>query len=308
MSDAMAPSEVSDPDDGMMPLLPITTPATLEACRTLNLDEQRTVFACSHPKSGTTWLQAMLYEIVTKGELALDHISNYSPFYESAATWDFRDGGASISPRFSSGHDAIGWRMFNTHLWWSLMPKAGDGARFVYVLRSPRDACASFWHHLSHQAVEDGGYEGSLDAFVRDWAEGRIAFGRWTDHINSWLRPDAETLATAARDPRVLVLSYEDMKRDIRASTVAVAKHIGVNLTASQVDAIVPKLAFEHMKANNERFAPRSVRWRDRGDGFQFVREGRVGGSKALFNAEQMATLDRMLARARLPPCVAHLL
>ena len=91
MSDAMAPSEVSDPDDGMMPLLPITTPATLEACRTLNLDEQRTVFACSHPKSGTTWLQAMLYEIVTKGELALDHISNYSPFYESAATWDFRE-------------------------------------------------------------------------------------------------------------------------------------------------------------------------------------------------------------------------
>ena len=67
------------------------------------------------------------------------------------------------------------------------MPKDGN-ARFIYLIRDGRDVIVSFYNHLVHQEVEDGGYEGTLDEFVAEWLDGKIAFGKWTDHLKSWLR------------------------------------------------------------------------------------------------------------------------
>ena len=94
-----------------MPLLPITLERTIRACATLPLDAN-TIFACSYPKSGTTWLQNMLYELCVKGERPLDHISQYCPFFENDKTWDFRAGDDApvVQNRFADGHAAIGAR------------------------------------------------------------------------------------------------------------------------------------------------------------------------------------------------------
>ena len=71
-----------------LPLLPITLPRTLRACASLPLTCQ-TLFIGSYPKSGTTWLQNMAYELVTRGGRPLDHISTYCPFYENDASWTY---------------------------------------------------------------------------------------------------------------------------------------------------------------------------------------------------------------------------
>lgn len=39
-----------------MPLLPISSTATIEMCRNLELRDSD-IFICSYPKSGTTWMQ-----------------------------------------------------------------------------------------------------------------------------------------------------------------------------------------------------------------------------------------------------------
>lgn len=227
-----------------------------------------------------------------------------------------------------------GHRIFNTHLWWEMMPKQG-AACFIYVVRSARDVCASFYHHLSHQAPADGGYKGSLDEFVADWVGGRIAFGSWPEHVSSWLDPEAAELAAAARDERVLVLSYEQMKTDVEGVTRQVAAHIGVEVSEEQLAVIVPRLDVSYMKANNEKFVPKSVEWIDKGkherslfqlllcgpeaircaavdpavlragDGFQFVRAGKVGGGKALFDERHEEQFKALFASAPLPKCVA---
>ena len=67
-----------------------------------------------------------------------------------------------------------------------MMPKtSAQNVKYIYMTRNAKDVCNSFFHHLSHQAPEDGGYEGSRDDFVREWSEGKIAFGAWGNHLTS---------------------------------------------------------------------------------------------------------------------------
>jgi len=313
---------------GPFPLLPITKPATLQACLALPLDCP-TVFICSYPKSGTTWLQNIVYEIATRGRRPLDHISNYCPFLENDQIWEHTRGAPSaLAPAYSTAHAEIGLRIFNTHLLWEMLPGAageslterrssarnrsqggGGGERdsaegvepprfgkFIYIVRSPSDVCASFYQHLSHQAPDDGGYVGGVDSFVRDWCAGEVAFGKWTDHLASWLKPgpcfhDARTApsTTVGHSPRVLVLSYEFLKSDLRSACRAIAEHLELELGEEELEAILPRLGFDYMKEHVAKFEPKSVAWLDKGDGFQFVRSGRVGDGAAVFGGDDHA-------------------
>ena len=90
---------------------------------------------------------------------------------------------AAVAPIHAKAHAELGWRIFNTHLYWEMLPRGGQSGnasgtasgtvsgtvsdtagwsddpkvRYVYVVRSARDVCASFWHHFSHMHTEDGG-------------------------------------------------------------------------------------------------------------------------------------------------------
>ena len=55
-------------------------------------DAKPTVFCCSYPKSGTTWLQNIVATLASRGA-ELGHISDYTPFYEADSTWEKIDGG-----------------------------------------------------------------------------------------------------------------------------------------------------------------------------------------------------------------------
>lgn len=285
-----------DPPTGQFPVLPMTLPRTLEAVKAMPVDEPA-IFICSYPKSGTTWLQFILYTLCTRGQKELDHISNYCPFLENDKSWQFDDGGAGkVAERFAAAHRAIGWRIFNTHLWWEMLPK-GLGARYIYVVREAKDVAYSFFAHMSHQEPSDGGFTGSFAEFFTAWCEGTIAFGHWTDHLNSYLQDTIDGLDAAARDPRILVLSYDDMKRDIGSVVHKILVHCCINISESQLKACLPRFDFSYMKQHNTKFEPKSVRWVDKGDGFQFVRKGSSGDGQKELTAKQRKTFDAMLQK-----------
>ncbi len=291
-------------DPTHVPLLPMTAPRTLTACAGLDAkpsSELPLVIVASYPKSGTTWMQSIVYHLATRGRVPLEHISDHAPFFENDASWVHNDDGTSdVAPRFAAGHAVCGVRMFNTHLRWSQMP-ASPSARFIYLVRSPRDVLLSFYEHLSHQAPEDGGYTRSLDEFVSEWVSGSIVFGSWAAHLRSWLQDEAEALGRAGRDERVLVVSFEELRADLRSTCIKVAGHLGIGaLSEADLERALPHLSFAAMKAHAHRYQPRSVRWmRREGDeeDFCFIRKGEVGGARRVLGPDHELAVQKMLER-----------
>jgi hypothetical protein len=270
-------------NDDYICYLPITSEATLQNCCNLDVSTSKTVYITSYPKSGTTWMQACVYSLLSGGNEIFDHISDFAPFYEADRTWN-SDG--NVAEKYFENHINLGCRIFNTHLRWEKVAH-GDNAIYVYVYRDGKDAVTSFFHHLSNQA-DSGGFNGTFEDFFQDWMANKIPFGSWAKHVKNWV--------TAASNPdnRVLLVSYEDMKADLCSCLVRVADHLGLAYSREEIETtIMPKVSFEYMKANKHQFQPVSVGWKN---GFEFIRNGKVGDSVNLFSPEQHAAFDAMMA------------
>ena len=325
----------ADPEEEF-PLLPITSAATVRKCATLPLRETD-VFVCSFPKSGTTWMQHIVHTLATDGESPLPHISDACPFFEVDRTWAIGDEPV-LAEVVQSNHEKISRRIFNTHLRWCMMPRDHAGARYVYMTRRAVDACVSFYHHLSHQAEEDGGFAGTQAEFVKEWTEGRAPFGSWSAHLRSWVGEAAPS------DARVLVVSYEDLRADPRAQVRRVNAHCGFGLSDARIDELLPRFEFAWMRTHEAAFNPRSVRWVERAAAsgaagaagaaggseqpppskeeraeeeeavkpFHFIRAGRVGDGERAFGPAERESLRAMAARtfpdAALPEYILKLL
>ena len=92
------------------------------------------------------------------------------------------------------------------------------------------------------------------------------------------------SLTCLTREPGLLRLARKVAgEADIAAATRAVARHLRIELSDAELATILPRLDVGYMKTHIARFEPKSVAWVEKGDGFQFVRKGEVGGGKALF-------------------------
>ena len=291
------------------PVLPITSKDTLQCCRSLDCsaDQLPSVFIASYPKSGTTWTQAIVYELLALGNTELaearpsglcgpddiaetssgsssssgnggTHISDYSPFYEVDNTW--ADG--ALPAHVQESHRILGHRVFNTHLLPSMLPPCRKDGRnkYIYVMRSGPDACYSFYHHLSNQDDASGGTGSSFPAFpafVQQWLDGKLPYGRWNEHVCMWMQTHRNACESYAQN--VLFVQYEDLVSSLEAQVQRIAQFLGLSaLSAEQLVLLLPKLTFSGMRSKSAAFSPVSVRWKD--PSFNFLRKGTVGDSR----------------------------
>lgn len=109
---------------------------------------------------------------------------------------------------------------------------------------------------LFFAASEDqGGYTGTFDQFLKEWLSGGIPFGSWAGHLREWL--------AAAEDPEnsdsILLVRYEDMKRDLAGAVRRVARFLQCSLSESDIDSIIPKVRHHHHYAFPEFAASKCV-------------------------------------------------
>lgn len=170
----------------------------------------------AYPKSGSTWLRFLLTSALT-GELdvGFDRVNELSRGLgdHAAAPRLLRNGG-----RLVQSHE----RPRN------LAP--GQRPRVLYLVRDGRDVAISNYHHTQRWGETRVG----LDEFVQEFlTAGVVSYGRWQDHVESWLA------LVHANPHTMMLLRYEDLLADPVESLLTVSTHFDLGLSETKVGIAV---------------------------------------------------------------------
>jgi hypothetical protein len=189
------------------------------------------VIIATYPKSGTTWMQQIVYGLRTDGSMDFAEITQAVPWIELA---------------HDLGHDLNADqggppRAFKSH-------KSGDeiqqGCRYIAVIRDPADVAMSFFHFFSGWYFEPGDI--SLNLFIRDFFLSGSNSGRYWPHLISWWKRRA--------DENTLLLCYEDIKADLPSTVRRVAGFLGMADRKSAIDIAIQQARIGFMRDHGRQF------------------------------------------------------
>lgn len=214
------------------------------------------VFLGSYPRSGSTWLRFTLYEILS-GQPATFESVNLG--MRGPGTHNLGLAALPNAGRFLSTHE----------------PYRKEYHRGVYLVRDVRDVVSSeFWYEK-----ERGFGCQDFDDYLHKMLTGQKKYGSWQSHVCSWL--DSE----AARNHKLKVVRYEDMRRDPVTVLADLMEFLGLPTERSVIQRAVESNALESMRAKEDALhkKPQQVRFPEKpaapaSEDGRFVRQGLVGG------------------------------
>jgi len=251
------------------------------------------VLITTAPKAGTTWMQQILHQLRCGGDEDFHSIDEVVPWLE------LHRSGLTVEQVLADFERLPVPRVFKTHCTYEQCPGL-DTARVILTTRDPRDCCVSFYHHLRDMTDEARERHGivapaSLSEYVDEW----LSFGSWYRNVESWW-PHRE------RD-NILMLRYEDLKRDLASGMRQILAFLGWELSERGFAHALACSSFAWMKENSWRF---TALGKERAPVFKpggFIRSGKVGEGRSSLAPEHEARILRH-ARERLEPeCLAFL-
>lgn len=199
------------------------------------------VFVVTQMKCGTTWMQHVVYEVLLRGSGNLVETGTamygISPWLEGRKSVSLTDAPLIGVERPS--------RIIKTHMPVALCPY-DPGARFIYVARHPASCFASC---VDFVQTNVGGMAPAMPAF-EEWFCSRdlMWWGTWTDHVLGWWRWSNE-------QKNVLLVYFEEMKKDLPAVIRRVAEFLGVrSLSDEEIARVSHKCGFKYMQEHQTSF------------------------------------------------------
>jgi len=260
------------------------------------------VWVSSYPKTGTTWTQEMVWNIVhdvnlevaksatlderytfiEAGGLMTPHVEGiYKEKYSEMPDMEmFMDiwmksiETAEAQPKYKP-------RMIKTHLPVEFLPKEViDEAKIIYVARNPRDVVSSWHNHWCLFEEYSGDLSSFLDAFIDDSGPTYNPF--FYNVLGYWNIRDQSNL---------LFITYEEMKKDLKAVIRKVCEFLGKTLTETQMDTLLAHLQFDAMKKNAAVNQQQHVDHLA-GEGGNFMNKGVSGGWKKKLTEDQINRME----------------
>ncbi|GJV31630.1 flavonol 4'-sulfotransferase [Tanacetum coccineum] len=156
------------------------------------------VLMCSSPKTGTTWLKALTFAIVSRNKFD----ETNSPLLTTLPH--------DILPPLEFHHQKnSSFPVAATHLPYASLPKSvlTSNCKIVYIYRNIKDVVVSHYHFIREVyklSMEDAPFAEVFDEFC----QGISLYGPYWDHILGYWK------ASLDRPGTILFLKYEDLKRD----------------------------------------------------------------------------------------------
>jgi aryl sulfotransferase len=252
----------------------------------------RTIWLASYPRSGNTWVRALLRAAAepTPGAkidlddlgadpiaTARDHLERWTGLIASELEPAEID---RIRPRADAALDEslddIRFRKIHDALFSApggrpIVPPAAT-LRGVYIVRDPRDVAVSFAPFLGRtQAQAVAAMANPCAALARSekrlWSHLRHRLDTWSNHVSGWLDHDLFPM---------LLVRYEDLAADAAGELARIAEFAGLELSPGRVEAAAEVASFEPLRALESIHGFRGTP----GSGAPFFRRGQAGAWK----------------------------
>lgn len=182
------------------------------------------------------------------------------------------------------------------------------GKKVVFLARDPRDVAVSQYFQWQYRMrphkkwLNDYPEHDSEVSIYEFMMNPEVGLPRVINYFNGWLRgiPDIGD---------VLVIRYEDMRREPGLALASILEFTGMPATDEQIKNAVDFAAYENLKkmeAGKSTFSFWRSGWRlvpgDKSNPDSFkVRRGKVGGYRDYFSDEELQAINAMVDRDLLP-------
>ncbi|CAF0912543.1 unnamed protein product [Adineta steineri] len=237
------------------------------------------IFIVTYPKSGTTWIEVIVFSLINNGKPFDEDTNDYlmrTPYLERVGESTV----STISRPYS----------IKTHLPFDRIPYHSQ-AKYICVIRNPKEVCISLYQFLvKHQ--QSHYYQCKFNTFFDDFMKGQLPYGDYYQYLRSmWSYKEHEN---------VLIISHEQMQRDIRCVIQRIAQFLNINLIDQDglLDRVLTFSSYEYMKRNFDKVRKNySTRTMDNaitvGVSSTNVRNGAVSDRKSCMSDEQSQRFDK---------------
>jgi aryl sulfotransferase len=257
----------------------------------------------TYAKSGTTWTQQILAQLIFNGAEGVE-VSKLSPWYdlrimppEALAALE-----GQTHRRFVKTHLPVDALVFS--------PKA----KYLYVARDGRDMVWSLYnHHLNANEHWYGALNNTpgrvgppiepppadIAEYFRDWLE-KDGYPFWSfwENVRSWW--DIRDLSN------VELIHFNDLKLDLPGSIRRIAGFLGIRIDETAFPTIVEHCTFDYMKSHAESVAPLGGMLWD-GGAQTFINKGTNGRWKGVLTSADVSAYERIADRELGPECAQWL-
>jgi len=226
------------------------------------------IYVVAYPKCGTQWVLSILNCLKTGQGIPKEQENRVFP-------WPEKDGLKWVNqidetPRIFKSHAPV-----RIAPWRWLHPKT----KIIYITRNPKDTVVSFHKHAIQPghpkwitAGEFCDYTGDLDSFFELFADGRLPFGDYFEHVAAWRQMAVE------HPKQVLWVNFEDLKRNFIEEVARMGMFCDLRHDKETIEWVSTETTFLKMKEVYENTG--------------HFRKGEIGDWKNHLSSSQCERLD----------------
>ncbi|MCD7446634.1 hypothetical protein HAX54_012120 [Datura stramonium] len=250
------------------------------------------IYLCSSPKTGTTWLKALTFSIMTRDHFSEDDTTN--PLLNQVP----HNCVPTLEVDFYANPSFLDTELpvLATHVPYACLPPSilESDCKIIYICREPKDTFVSWWHYDKKQQETFGIESGkTLEQEFKWFHDGKSMYGPYWDHVLEYLKESID------RPERVFFLTYEDLKSDTLSYVKKFAEFMGKPFTEEElnqgaVEKIVARCnikTLSNLEVNKSGFFDLK-QWKISNS--SFFRKGEVGDWKNLLTEDMAKSIDKI--------------